>query len=196
MTERELIEQRIAENERKIAESERKIAESERKMLEQESNMAKQIKVFLDKGFSKESIAKAIELPLEYIESLLERFYPQNSVEANNLDIQTQLDFLKQQVHLLQIKLDNTQSENIQLKQQVNTLQAKGVNMSEPIQMEQAPQQWEYMSTRLTGGLNELNKLGEQSWEVVDGLKLDAGRELVLKRPKQKKKEPNYGYGR
>lgn len=196
MTERELIEQRIAENERKIAESERKIAESERKMLEQERNMAKQIKVFLDKGFSKESIAKAIELPLEYIESLLEKYYPQNPVEADNLDIQTQLDFLKQQVHLLQIKLNNTQSENIQLKQQVNTLQAKGVNMSEPIQMEQAPQQWEYMSTRLTGGLNELNKLGEQSWEVVDGLKLDAGRELVLKRPKQKKKEPNYGYGR
>ena len=189
MTERELIEQRIAENERKIA-------ESERKMLEQERNMAKQIKVFLDKGLSKEYIAKAIEFPLEYIESLLERFYPQNPVEADNLDIQTQLDFLKQQVHILQKKLDNTQSENIQLKQQVNTLQAKGVNMSEPIETTQGIQQWDYTTTYLTGGLEELKKLGDQGWEVVDGLKLDAGRQLVLKRPKPKKKEPNYGYGR
>lgn len=196
MTERELIEQRIAENERKIAESERKIAESERKMLEQECNMAKQIKVFLDKGFSKESIAKAIELPLEYIESLLERFYPQNSVEANNLDIQTQLDSLKQQVHILQKKLDNTQSENIQLKQQVNTLQAKGVNMSEQVETIQGIQQWEYMSTSLRGGIEQLNKLGAQGWEVVDGIRLDAGRETCFKRPKPKKKEPDYGYGR
>lgn len=88
MTEREQIEQRIAENERKIA-------ENERKMIEQERNMAKQIKEFLDKGLSKEYIAKATEFPLEYIESLLERFYPQNPEEADNLDIQTQLDFLK-----------------------------------------------------------------------------------------------------
>ena len=68
--------------------------------------------------------------------------------------------------------------------------------MSEPVETTQAVQQWEYMSTRLTGGLNELNKLGEQGWDVVDGLKLDAGRELVLKRPKQKKKSQDYGYGR
>ena len=185
MTERELIEQRIAENERKIA-------ESERKMLEQECNMAKQIKVFLDKGFSKESIAKAIEFPLEYIESLLEKFYPQNSVEANNLDIQTQLDSLKQQVHLLQKKLDNTQSENIQLKQQVNTLQAKGVNMSEPIQTQEKGQQWEY---KKTFGANEdsLNKLGNENWELVA---IGPTGDCTFKRPKQKKKEPDYGYGR
>ena len=189
MTERELIEQRIAENERKIA-------ESERKMLEQERNMAKQIKVFLDKGLSKEYIANAIEFPLDYIEGLLEKFYPQNPAEANNLDIQTQLDFLKQQVHLLQIKLDNTQSENIQLKQQVNTLQAKGVNMSEQVETIQGIQQWEYMSAGLEGGMEDLKKLGDQGWEVVDGIKMDAGRQVVFKRPKPKKKEPNYGYGR
>ena len=185
MTERELIEQRIAENERKIA-------ESERKMLEQERNMAKQIKVFLDKGLSKEYIAKAIEFPLEYIESLLEKFYPQNPAEANNLDIQTQLDFLKQQVHLLQIKLDNTQSENIQLKQQVNTLQAKGVNMSEPIQTKDAGQQWEYKKT-LGASEDSLNKLGNENWELVA---IGPAGDCTFKRPKQKKGSPDYGYGR
>ena len=192
MTERELIEQRIAENERKIA-------ESERKMLEQERNMAKQIKVFLDKGLSKEYIAKETEFPLDYIESLLERFYPQNPVETNNLDIQTQLDFLKQQVHILQKKLDNTQSENIQLKQQVNTLQAKGVNMSEPIETTQAVQEWEYMATsNIT--IENLNKLGKEGWQFVEGLgvseKPGETRKPVFMRPKPKKKEPDYGYGR
>ena len=192
MTERELIEQRIAENERKIAESERKI-------LEQERFMAKQIKVFLDKGLSKEYIAKAIEFPLEYIESLIERFYPQNPVEADNLDIQSQLDFLKQQVHLLQIKLDNTQSENTQLKQQVNTLQAKGVNMSEPIETIQAVQEWEYMAVSYIT-IENLNKLGKEGWQFVEGLgvseKPGETRKPVFMRPKPKKKEPNYGYGR
>lgn len=110
--------------------------------------------------------------------------------------MQEQIDFLTQQIEILQKTLDNTQTTNLQLKQQINTLQSKGANMSEPVETTQANQQWEYMSTRLTGGLNELNKLGEQGWDVVDGLKLDAGRELVLKRPKQKKKEQDYGYGR
>lgn len=169
MTEREQIEQRIAENERKIA-------ENERKMIEQERFMAKQIKEFLDKGLSKEYIAKATEFPLEYMESLLERFYPQNPEGANNLDIQTQLDFLKQQVHLLQIKLDNTQSENTQLKQQVNTLQAK---RSEPIETIQGIQQWEYKDGSWKE--EELNKLGEEGWEVVS---LNGCR-AVLKRPKK-----------
>lgn len=179
MTEREQIEQRIAENERKIAESDRKIAEYERKMIEQERNMAKKIKDFLDKGISKADIAKAAEFSLEYIDSLLEKYYPQNPVEADNLDIQTQLDFLKQQVHLLQIKLNNTQSENTQLKQQVNTLQAKGVNMSEPIETIQGIQQWEYKKG--SWGEEELNKLGEEGWEVVS---LNDYR-TVLKRPKK-----------
>ena len=192
MTERELIEQRIAE-------SERKIAETERKMIEQERNMAKQIKVSLDKGLSKEYIAKATEFPLEYIESLLERFYPQNPEEADNLDIQTQLDFLKQQVHILQKKLDNTQSENIQLKQQVNTLQAKGVNMSEPIQTQEALQEWEYTTAPNTT-LETLNKLGKDGWRYVEGLGAadspTGTRKPVFMRPKPKKKEPDYGYGR
>jgi uncharacterized protein YoxC len=110
--------------------------------------------------------------------------------------MQEQIDFLTQQIEILQKTLDNTQTTNLQLKQQINTLQSKGANMSEPVETTQANQQWEYMSTRLTGGLNELNKRGEQGWDVVDGLKLDAGRELVLKRPKQKKKPQDYGYGR
>ena len=108
--------------------------------------------------------------------------------------MQEQIDFLTQQIEILQKTLDNTQTTNLQSKQQINTLQSKGENMSEPV--EQATQQWEYMSTYLGGGLNELNKLGEQGWEVVDGVKLNAGRELVLKRPKQKKKSQDYGYGR
>lgn len=122
----------------------------------------------------------------------------QNSTPAQQTTnkMQEQIDFLTQQIEILQKTLDNTQTTNLQLKQQINTLQSKGVNMSETVQVEQAPQQWEYMSTYLTGGLNELNKLGEQGWDVVDGVKLDAGRELVLKRPKQKKKSPDYGYGR
>lgn len=44
--------------------------------------------------------------------------------------------------------------------------------------------------------VEELNKLGEQGWEVVDGIKFDSGRELCLKRPIPKKKEPDYSYGR
>lgn len=171
----------------------------EREKMETEKSLAKQTKELLDNGIPLTDIAKATKFSVEYFEHLLEKYYPQNPVETNNLDIQTQLDILKKQVHLLQKKLDNTQSENIQLKQQVNTLQAKGANMAEtnePIQTQQAVQQWEYMSTRLMGGLEQLNKLGEQGWEVVDGIKFDAGRELCLKRPKQKKKEPDYGYGR
>ena len=168
----------------------------EREKMETEKSLAKQTKELLDNGVPLTDIAKATKFSVEYFEHLLERFYPQNPVETNNLDIQTQLDFLKQQVHILQKKLDNTQSENIQLKQQVNTLQAKGVNMSEPIETTQGIQQWDYTTTYLTGGLEELKNLGDQGWEVVDGLKLDAGRQLVLKRPKPKKKEPNYGYGR
>ena len=165
----------------------------EREKMETEKSLAKQTKELLDNGIPLTDIAKATKFSVEYFEHLLERFYPQNPVETNNLDIQTQLDFLKQQVHLLQIKLDNTQSENTQLKQQVNTLQAK---RSEPIETIQGIQQWDYTTTYLTGGLEELKNLGDQGWEVVDGLKLDAGRQLVLKRPKPKKKEPNYGYGR
>ena len=168
----------------------------EREKMETEKSLAKQTKELLDNGIPLTDIAKATKFSVEYFEHLLEKYYPQVPVEADNLDIQTQLDFLKQQVHILQKKLDNTQSENIQLKQQVNTLQAKGVNMSEPIETTQGIQQWDYTTTYLTGGLEELKNLGDQGWEVVDGLKLDAGRQLVLKRPKPKKKEPNYGYGR
>ncbi|MBQ5632218.1 MAG: hypothetical protein IIU99_03865, partial [Treponema sp.] len=146
----------------------------EREKMETEKSLAKQTKELLDNGIPLTDIAKATKFSVEYFEHLLERFYPQNPVETNNLDIQTQLDFLKQQVHILQKKLDNTQSENIQLKQQVNTLQAKGVNMSEPIETTQGIQQWDYTTTYLTGGLEELKNLGDQGWEVVDGLKLDA----------------------
>lgn len=98
MTEREQIEQRIAENERRITEGEQKQAELQRNMIEQERNMAKQIKEILDKGIPKADIAKATEFSIEYIDSLLEKFYPQVSAKEQNSDIQNQLNFLKQQV--------------------------------------------------------------------------------------------------
>lgn len=174
-----------------LANNECSIAENAFKKEEAERNLAKQIKELLDKNISKEDIANVIKLPIEDLNSLLERFYPQNPVETNNLDIQTQLDFLKQQVHLLQIKLDNTQSENIQLKQ-LSTIQAKGVNMSEPIQTQEKGQQWEY---KKTSGADEdfLNKLGNENWELVA---IGPTGFCTFKRPKQKKKEPDYGYGR
>jgi len=172
------------------------MTERERNMIEQERNMAEQIKEFLDKGIPKADIAKATDFSLEYIDSLLEKFYPQVPATEQNSDIQSQLNFLKQQVQILQNKLE---FENVQLKQQLNTIQAKGANMAEtnePIQTQQAVQQWEYMSSRLMGGMEELKKLGDQGWEVVDGLRMDAGRETVFKRPKPKKKEPDYGHSR
>lgn len=159
------------------------MTELQRNMIEQERNMAKQIKEFLDKGIPKADIAKATKFSLEYIDSLLEKFYPQ-----------VQLNLLKQQVQILQKKLDNKEFENVQLKQQINTIQAKGANMgenNEPIQTQQAIQKWEYTSARLLNGLEDLNKLGEEGWEVVDGVVLNAGREIVFKRPKQKKPTAN-----
>ena len=100
MTEREQIEQRIAENERIMAESERVQEELQRKM-------AKQIKELLDLGIPKADIAKTTEFPLEYIDSLLEKFYPKTPEKDLDSDIQSQLNFLKQQVQILQNKLDN-----------------------------------------------------------------------------------------
>ena len=183
------------------------MTERQRNMIEQERNMAEQIKDFLDKGIPKADIAKATKFSLEYIDSLLEKYSPkapekdQDSDIQSQLnqdsDIQSQLNFLKQQVQILQKKLDNKEFENVQLKQQLNTIQAKGANMAEnnePIQ------KWEYTSARLLNGLEDLNKLGEEGWEVVDGVVLNAGRETVFKRPKQKKPTPkptnDYGYGR
>lgn len=182
-----------------LANNECSIAENAYKKEEAERNLAKQIKELLDKNISKEDIANVIKLPIEDLNSLLEKYYPKTHEKDLDSDIQSQINFLKQQVQILQNKLDNKEFENVQLKQQLNTIQSKGANMAEnnePIQTQQAVQQWEYMSTRLMGGLEQLNKLGEQGWEVVDGIKFDAGRELCLKRPKPKKKEPDYGYGR
>lgn len=83
----------------------------------------------------------------------------------------------------MQKKLDNTQSENIQLKQQVNTLQALQENrintVAERIETTQGIQQWEYKNGSWRE--EELNKLGEEGWEVVS---LNECR-TVLKRPKK-----------
>ena len=171
-------------------------------MTEQERNMAKQIKEFLDKGIPKADIAKATKFSIEYIDSLLEKYSPKAPEKDQDSDIQSQLNFLKQQVQTLQKKLDNKEFENVQLKQQINTIQAKGANMAEtkePIQTQQAVQQWEYMATNDTR-LENLNKLGEEGWQFVEGLtsvdKPGGVTKRVFMRPKTKKKEPDYGYGR
>ena len=106
------------------------MTERQRNMIEQERNMAKQIKDFLDKGIPKADIAKATDFSLEYIDGLLEKFYPQVPATEQTSDIQSQLNFLKQQVQILQKKLDNQEFENVQLKQQLNTIQAKGANLA------------------------------------------------------------------
>ena len=184
-----------------MTERERNMIEEERNMAKQikERNMAEQIKEFLDKGIPKADIAKATKFSLEYIDSLLEKYSPKAPEKDQDSDIQSQPNFLKQQIQILQKKLVNQEFENVQLKQQLNTIQEKGANIAEnnePIQTQQAVQQWEYMSSRLMGGMEELKKLGDQGWEVVDGLRMDAGRETVFKRPKPKKKEPDYGHSR
>lgn len=71
----------------------------------------------------------------------------------------------------------------------------------EPILVEQAIQQWEYMATSDTR-LENLNKLGEEGWQFVEGLaSIDKPGGVVQKvfmRPKKssKKKESPYGYSR
>lgn len=100
------------------------MTERQRNMIEQERNMAKQIKEFLDKGIPKADIAKATDFSLEYIDSLLEKYSPKTPEKDQDSDIQSQLNFLKQQVQILQNKLE---FENVQLKQQLNTIQKKQI---------------------------------------------------------------------
>lgn len=114
--------------------------------------------------------------------------------------MQEQIDFLTQQIEILQKTLDNTQTTNLELKQQINTLQSKGANMSEPVQVEQANQEWEYRSTDFIT-LDTLNQLGKEGWQIVEGVtvsdKPNGPRKPVFMRPKPKKKSsPDYGYGR
>ena len=115
-----------------------------------------------------------------------------SSLEA----MQEQIKVLMQNMEVLQKTLDNERASNVQLKQQIQVLQQKGANMSDsnqPVQTQQAVQQWEYKRGSFSD--NELNALGEAGWEVIS----DNGYYL-LKRPKQQQKAPQrndyYGYGR
>ena len=120
----------------------------------------------------------------------------QNSTPAQQTTnkMQEQIDFLTQQIEILQKTLDNTQTTNLQLKQQINTLQTKGANMSEPVETTQAPQQWEYMQTSNTS-IENLNKLGAEGWQIAEGETLHQTQTIFV-RPKKSKKAPDYGYGR
>lgn len=185
-----------------LANNECSIAENAYKKEEAERNLAKQIKELLDKDISNIDIANVIKLPIEELNSLLEKFYPQVPAKEQNSDIQSQLNFLKQQIQILQKKLENQEFENVQLKQQLNTIQAKGANMAEnnePIQTQEAPQEWEYTTAQNTT-LETLNKLGKDGWRYVEGLGVadspNGPKKPVFMRPKPKKKEPDYGYGR
>ena len=111
--------------------------------------------------------------------------------------MQEQIDFLTQQIEILQKTLDNTQTTNLQLKQQINTLQSKGVNMSEPVETTQTTQQWEYKVIEASQELNKLNEFGEQGWEVT-GVTAAGGpvpSKVILKKPKKNTKT-DYGYSR
>ena len=83
----------------------------------------------------------------------------QNSTPAQQTTnkMQEQIDFLTQQIEILQKKLDDMQTTNQQLKQQINTLQSKGVNIS------QQGQQWEYkvIDPFRDGGCYELTEDGD-----------------------------------
>ena len=107
------------------------MTERQRNMIEQERNIAKQIKDFLDKGIPKADIAKATDFSLEYIDSLLEKFYPQTAAEEqivtskenskqqdDSKDQEIVINYLKHQVQNLQNRLDNKELEIKNLKQQ------------------------------------------------------------------------------
>ena len=70
---------------------------------------------------------------------------------------------------------------------------------NEPIQTQEAPQEWEYTTAQNTT-LETLNKLGKDGWRYVEGLGVadspNGPKKPVFMRPKPKKKEPDYGYGR
>lgn len=55
--------------------------------------------------------------------------------------------------------------------------------MSEPVETTQAPQQWEYKKTQ-GGNEDQLNKLGEENWELVA---IGPTGNCTFKRPKKSK---------
>lgn len=96
-----------------LANNECSIAENAYKKEEAERNLTKQIKELLDKDISKEDIANVIKLSIEDLNSLLEKYYQKTPEKDLDSDIESQLNFLKQQVQILQNKLDNQEFENV-----------------------------------------------------------------------------------
>lgn len=176
-----------------LANNECSIAENAYKKEEAERNLTKQIKELLDKNISKEDIANVIKLPIEDLNSLLEKFYPQTAAEEqivtskenskrqdDSKDQEIVINYLKHQVQNLQNRLDNKDLEIKSLKQQLQALQENRINtVAERIETTQGIQQWEYKNGSWRE--EELNKLGEEGWEVVS---LSEYR-TVLKRPKK-----------
>lgn len=117
--------------------------------------------------------------------------------------MQDQIKFLMQNMQLLQKMLDNERKANIEFKKQLNTLQGKGANMAEnnePIQTQQAVQQWEYKRVSPSSLSDEkLDELGQASWELVATTNSSVGAtNYIFKRPKPAKNKPapDCGYGR
>lgn len=145
-------------------------------------------------GFTEEYIAEEFDLPLEQVYEILNESEDTSSDETSSLKAMIQL--LQQELQKVHKNLDNCTVENVQLKHQIQVLQQKGAKMSDsnqPVQTQQAIQQWEYTSGSMSD--DRKNKLGEEGWEAVG---YDNGVTL-FKRPKQQKnqqKNDYYGYGR
>ena len=84
-------------------------------------------KKFIAQGLSKEDIATTLNGTVEIIDYLLDR------TPAEIL-----VNYYAKKLKFLQQNLDNLEIEKVQLKKQIQTLQTKGVTMTEPVQ------QWEY----------------------------------------------------
>lgn len=111
-------------------------------------------------------------------------------------------------------KLSNTgnvSDKTVQLKEQIivdlqNKLNAeisKTVILEEKLKcggkkMQDELTQWEYkkIGSNELNDIENLNKLGEQGWEVASSHSNGNYESAILKRPKQKQKQSEYGYSR
>lgn len=88
--------------------------------------------------------------------------------------------------------LDAERAKTSELTRRLQNMSKGEKSMSEDLT------QWEYKKIDDYDDFDEkkLNKLGEEGWEVVNAYQRGYGERAILKRPKQKQKETNYGYSR
>lgn len=111
-------------------------------------------------------------------------------IEANN-NKAAQPEHLKDEQKILQLQnaLNAEKSKNAILEEK---LKYGGKKMQDELT------QWEYkkIGSNELNDIENLNKLGEQGWEVASSHSNGNYESAILKRPKQKQKEPEYGYSR